>query len=220
MKWLSSNKVTVGLAVAALAVSALVVRRELQPASAAASIPPPAARDVLAWEKLAEGRILGNPSAPIRIIEFSDFTCGYCKGVRPEMERLRVLDPQRISIVYRHYAREQARPHAFAAAMAAECAGDQGRFTEYHDALFADQASIGKKSWSTFAQTVRVPDLRTFQQCVVEQRHRARVERDTRIAEEIGAPGTPAFVFDGKLIMGVDAPARLEPLVRKALAVR
>ncbi|HZG44466.1 MAG TPA: DsbA family protein [Longimicrobium sp.] len=219
MKNFLSNVLTVLLVVSAGAVLALVARRELAEGPALTTVAgPPPDRAVPEWEALAKGRVLGDSAATIRIVEFSDFQCGYCNRVRPELARLRALDPERIAIEYRHFVREEVKPTAFAAAMAAECAGAQGRFSEFHDALFDGQATIGNAAWAKFARTAGVPDIPAFQRCVDEQRFRPAVEQDVQSAEAIGVPGTPAFVFDGKLIVGVSAPERLEPLVRKALA--
>jgi protein-disulfide isomerase len=217
---LASNGVTAVLVASAVTVAALVARREFF----AATPPAPAAlvpdRAVAGWEGLlVDGRILGAPGAQVRIVEFSDFQCGFCERVRPELDRLRDLDPSRVAVVYRHNVREDVRPVAFAAAMASECAAEQGRFEAFHDAVFDAQRGLSNVALATLAERAGVEDLPAFAACVAEERFRGRVEADTRAALALGVRGTPSFVFDGVLYTGVSSPKRIETPLREALAV-
>lgn len=211
-----ANVLTAVLTLCAVVVTGLVVRREFfapQPPD------PTAPRQVAGWEPLATGAsVLGSADAPVRIITFSDFQCPFCARVNEGMERVRANDPQRVAVVFRHFPLENIHPHAVAAANAAECAGAQGRFEAYHDALFAAQDSIGKRAWDAFARQAGVPDLAEFGRCVAENRFAARVATDQKAGEKLGVNGTPAFIFEGKLITGADAPERLDAWVKEALA--
>ncbi|HEU0076799.1 MAG TPA: DsbA family protein [Longimicrobiaceae bacterium] len=211
-----ANVLTVVLTLCAVLVTGLVVRREFfapQPPD------PGAERAVKGWEPLATGgSVLGAADAPVRIITFSDFQCPFCARVNAGIDRVRANDPRRVAVVYRHFPLEAIHPHAFAAANAAECAGAQGRFEEYHDALFAAQDSIGKRSWDRFAQEAGVPDMAEFGRCVAEDRFRARIVADQKAGEKLGVNGTPAFIFEGRMITGADAPDRLDAWVKEALA--
>lgn len=210
-----ANVLTVVLTVCALVVTGLVVRREFFPPQPA---DPTAERAVKGWEPLAAGTsVLGAAEAPVRIIAFSDFQCPFCARVNEGLERVRANDPQRVAVVFRHFPLESIHPHAIAAANAAECAGAQGRFEPYHDALFAAQDSIGKRAWDGFAQEAGVPDLAEFGRCVAEGRFRARVVADQKAGEKLGISGTPSFIFEGRMISGADAPDRLDAWVKEAL---
>ena len=199
-----------------MVVTGLVVRREFfRPAAAG----PPAEVAVKGWEPLATGAsVLGAADAPVRIIAFSDFQCPFCARVNEGLERVRANDPQRVAVVFRHFPLEAIHPHAFAAANAAECAGAQGRFEPYHDALFAAQDSIGKRGWDGYAREAGVPDLAEFGRCVAEDRFRARIAADQKAGEKLGVSGTPSFIFEGRMITGADAPDRLDAWVKEALA--
>jgi protein-disulfide isomerase len=210
-----ANVLTVVLTLCAVIVTGLVVRREFF-----APQPPDPGKpvEVKGWEPLArDASVLGAADAPVRIITFSDFQCPFCARVNEGMERVRANDPQRVAVVFRHFPLEAIHPHAVAAANAAECAGAQGRFEAYHDALFAAQDSIGKRAWDRFAREAGVPDLAEFGRCVTEERFRARVAADQKAGEKLGVNGTPAFIFEGRMITGADAPERLDAWVKEAL---
>lgn len=214
MKEALANVFTGVLVLCALTVTGLVVRREFFP-------PPPAGlaeRPVENWQRLAAtGSVIGAKEAPLKIVSFSDFQCPFCAQVNERLERVRAVDPTRVAVVYRHFPLESIHPHAFNAAVASECAGAQGRFQAYHDALYARQDSIGVKPWDGFAEAAGVPDVAEFRKCVSEQRFREQVSRDLKEGKEIGVSGTPTFVFDGRMVSGVPAADKLDEWVRAAL---
>lgn len=212
-----SDLLTATLVACAIVVVGLVAHRKLAPAPPGAAVE---IREVANWEAIgAVGSLLGPPEADVRIVEFSDFQCPFCAQVRTDLQRLRQDHPGRVTIVYRHLPLEAIHPHAFGAALAAECAGAQGRFEAYHNALFERQDSIGIRSWKAFATEAGVPDVESFGACMEEEHFRERVEMDARAAEEIGVAGTPAFILNGKLVMGLEGPARLSLWVQEALRV-
>lgn len=213
-----NNAATTILTVCAVIVTGLVVRNELSPPPAAAAGQPSAERPVPQWQRLAaEGSVLGKPDAELRIVEFSDFQCPFCATVRSRLDSLRARAPERIAVVYRHFPLTQIHPHAVAAAVASECAGQQGRFGTYHDALFARQSEIGKLSWRSFAETAKVPDLARFDACVESSATAARVQADQQAGQELGIQGTPTFVFDGKMVSGAQGVAQAEAWIERML---
>jgi protein-disulfide isomerase len=207
---------SVVLVLCAVLITATVVRREFFTRRPTAG---PVERDVPGWRRLAaDGHsVLGRADAPVKIVTFSDFQCPFCAQVNAEVDRIRAQDTTRVAIVYRHFPLEALHPHAFAAAMAAECAGAQGRFEAYHDALFAAQAEIGTRSWRSFAESAGVPSLDAFDACVKDQRFAGVVRRDQAAGREIGVSGTPTFIFDGKMVVGLPGAEKLEGQVRRAL---
>jgi protein-disulfide isomerase len=112
----------------------------------------------------------------------------------------------------------ELHPYAWAAALASECAGEQGRFGEYHDVLFSHQPSLGLESWMAYASQAKVSDMAKFDECVKSKRMRARLEREQRTAYDLGITNTPTFVVDGQMYNGTEA--QLDSAVRAALAVR
>ena len=216
MKDALSNTVTVLLVVCALVVTGMVVKRELFSTPTPES---PTAREIDGWRELTvEGQIFGAQDAPVKIIEFSDFQCPFCAKVQPALREVRNAYPGQVAVVYRHLPLERIHPYAFGAALAAECAGAQGRFGPYHDVLYARQDSIGPDRWARFAMEAGVPDMKRFEKCLREERFRARVQRDIDAAQRLGFNGTPTFIVNGRSFSGAISREDWEVEIRRALA--
>jgi protein-disulfide isomerase len=201
------------LVVCAIVVTGAVVKREfLTPPPAVPAAPAP--RRITGGPDLTSGvRLLGRADAPVKIVAFSDFQCPFCSTFHQTLQRVRARHPERVAVAYRHLPLDAIHPHARAAGLAAECAGEQGRFESYADLLFAQQDAIGRTGWDRFAAEARVPDLGSFQACMAERRWADQIERDSRIAAEMNITVTPTFIINGTLIPGVTAEADLEKWV-------
>jgi len=211
---LLSNLATGVLVVCAVVVTAAVVRREFFPARGGPDMRP---RKVDNWQALTSaGQWLGDPRAPVRIVEFSDFQCPYCAKTHPVLEAVRRRHPDRVAVLYRHFPLDPIHPYARRAAVASECAAAQGRFAEYSDALFAQQDSIGAKPWTRFAAETGVRDTAAFARCVTGARALANVERDARAGRDTDVQVTPTLVINGTLRPGAVSEAELERLVDAA----
>ncbi len=170
------------------------------------------------WESLTEGtHRIGPVTAPVQIIEFADFQCPYCAEPRPKLLELRRRCPDDVAILYRHLPLRESHPHAFAAALASECAAAQDRFVAFQDLLYQEQRVIGLKSWREFAQEAGVEDLDDFEECVREERFRERVAADVRMADAYGIHETPTLIVNGVILAGVPPLTHLEKLVKEAL---
>jgi protein-disulfide isomerase len=143
-----------------------------------------------------DGRSRGNPKAPITIIEYSDFTCGYClKFFRDTWPKLRAqyVDTGRVRFMYRDYPRAEQGP-GVDAAVAARCAGGQGRYWPMHDQLFGSGARVGPDDLLRHAKAVGL-DLGAFSRCLEERRHLAAIFQDRDEAVDVGFRGTPGFLL-------------------------
>lgn len=153
------------------------------------------------WPVIASGgHELGPPDAPVRIVEFSDFQCPYCARIQPLLKDAVQRHWPRVTVVYRHFPLEKIHPHALGAALASECAAEQGRFREYHDTLFERQDEIGTITWSEIAIAAGVSDTALFATCVNERRHQGRVTADVNAAALAGVRGTPTLVINGRVV--------------------
>ena len=153
---------------------------------------------------------MGSPAAPVTIIEFSDFQCPYCAEAARVLQSVRTKHGDRVTLIYRHYPLQRIHPHAWTAALASECAAEQSRFEAFHDRLFEDQASIGERSWISFAIAAAVPDTLRFLSCVEHKRPKNRLEEDIAAAEGIGVRGTPTILVNGVLLRGTPTLEELE----------
>ncbi len=194
------NLLTGVLVLCALAITGLAVRRELMPAASTAAHAP--VRQVDDWASYAEGgHRTGPASASVTIVEFSDFQCPFCRMVAPRLDSLRQRSPVPVAIVYRHFPLDR-HPYALAAARASECAADQGRFQEMHDALFREQGAIGQKAWSAYARDAGVPDSAAFARCVEGDGGAARIRRDVAAGNRLGVAATPTLLVNRYQIVG------------------
>ena len=159
--------------------------------------PPPPAIEKLG-KPVALGSLAprGKAEAPLTIIEFSDYQCPYCKRhVDQTLPKLLAdyVDTGKARYAFRDYPLEQIHPLAAKAAEAARCAGDQGKYWEMHDRLFANQKELQPEKLPSHAEALKL-DVTAFRSCLDDGRHAARVKEDLQAGEELGARGTPMFV--------------------------
>ncbi len=153
---------------------------------------------------------LGPATAPVTIVEFSDFHCPFCKRVLPTLTQLRSRYGEKVKLVFRDFPIGSLHPQASKAAEAARCAHDQGKFWDYHDLLFANAPKGGPEQLKAYAQQVGL-DLPSFEQCLSSGIHQAAVQRDVEEGTRLGVTGTPAFFINGRLLSGAQP---LESFVR------
>ena len=144
---------------------------------------------------------LGDPAAPLVVVEHADFECPYCAAAAPVLRRLVDGSDGRVRLVFRHLPLFTRHPFALTAALASEAAAEQGRFWELHDELFAHQGELTDAHLVAHAARAGVPEP----ELVVgehAQRHRPAVEADYADAGAAGARGTPTLFVDGRLYTG------------------
>jgi protein-disulfide isomerase len=143
----------------------------------------------------------GGAKAPVTIVEFSDFHCPFCKRVVPTLKELETKYGDKVKLVFRDYPLDQLHPGARKAHEAARCAGEQGKFWEFHDALFAGEPDSSPQRLKRYAQQVGV-DVAKFDQCVASGKHKELVQKDIDEGARLGVNGTPAFFINGELVSG------------------
>jgi protein-disulfide isomerase len=148
----------------------------------------------------AEEEALGRQSAPVTLIEYSDFQCPFCKRAAPDLRRLVESYPDTVRLVWRHFPLP-GHADAQTAAEAAACAGDQGSFWEYHDALFANQGSLSVADLRRHAEAAGL-DMASFDECFDSHRYRSLVVQDMAGGNALGVSATPAIFINGRLILG------------------
>jgi protein-disulfide isomerase len=149
----------------------------------------------------AAGRPTRGPaSAPVEIIEFSDFQCPFCLSAFPTVKRVLSTYGDKIRFTYRHYPLPN-HPNARPAAEAAACAAEQNRFWEYHDRLFENQGKLSAGDLKQHAVNLDL-DSQAFNACVDGRKHQKDVENDIAAGNAVGVNGTPAFFINGRPLSG------------------
>ena len=195
----------------ALTVTALVVRRELFGGTEGNG--PRTQRE---WRQLGQkGWVISGSAGKVQLLVFSDFECPYCQGFASGLDSLIMQYPTQLRVVFRHFPLTNLHKSAFATAVAAECAGQQGVFKPFHDAAFKAQDSLAALPLTTLALRAGVRDTTVFQDCVKSDATSARVKEDVATAERIGSKGTPTIILNKRQFNGPPSIDSLRKLIEK-----
>jgi protein-disulfide isomerase len=169
---------------------------------------------------------LGNPNAPVTIIEFSDFQCPFCrkfwKETLPQIKKDYLLTGK-AKFVYRDFPLVQIHPGATPAAEGAECAEEQGKFWEMHDAIFEEQGKQGSGTIQFTADDVKKwaakigLNTSKFNQCLDSGKYKQEVDKDMADGSAAGVTGTPAVFVNGRLIVGAQPFAAFKAVIDEEL---
>lgn len=171
------------------------------------------------WVTVAgSGHSAGPTSAPVVLVVFEDYECPACQYFATvTLPTVLAEFSGQIRVVRRHAPLPYHR-FAYASARAVECASDQGRFLEMHDALFGAADSLGIKAFATFAAEAGVPDSLAFAKCNARSDSLPVVDADLRLAMSIGATGTPTVAVNGLLFTSAPSVEALRAEVERVLA--
>jgi protein-disulfide isomerase len=160
--------------------------------------------DLVAALERGPGPSKGSANASVVMVYFTDFQCGYCrKFVQDTLPKIedQYIRTDKVRLVFRHMA--ILGEASAQAARAASCAFDQGKFWEYHDALFANTAALAFSAARLKRQASDLQlDEKTFASCIDGKTHAKRVEAETLVGRALGATGTPAFLINGQMLLG------------------
>ena len=156
--------------------------------------PPPVVPESIELS-VADSYAKGGPGPRLVLVEFSDFQCPFCarhaKVTLPQIER-EYVNTGKILYVMRNLPLEQLHPDAVRAAVAAECAGDQGKYWQMHEKLFSNQQALGAADLARYAQEAGAEPAK-FKQCMDADTYGAKVRKDLAEAQAAGITGTPTF---------------------------
>ena len=169
-----------------------------------------------AIEVLAEDPVRGPETAPIEIVEFSDFDCPYCQRATNTLARILDEYGDQIRFVYKDYPLP-SHPNAFKAAEAGNCANDQGAFWPFHDRLFESQGSLDVASLKTYASELGL-EAEAFAACLDSGRHASRVDRDLEIGSGYGVSSTPTLFVNGRAVIGAMSYESFVEIIQEELS--
>lgn len=202
------------LGIACLVATAAFVRHRIHVTNAPTD--PFAPRVLTGVHRLAsEGTVLGGSDAPIRLIEFSDFQCPFCRRLHQTLGALRARHPE-VAVVYRHFPLA-IHTEALPAAIAAECAGVQGRFESYAQLLFEQQDSLRDGIYDRLARQAGVSDSAQFAACRASRSPMPTISRDIEAGEQLQIVGTPVLIIGDTVLVGAAPDSVLEGRLAAAL---
>lgn len=172
------------------------------PNLAAGTTPPIAEPTVGPFRPVSEkDHVRGPANAKVTIIEYSDLECPFCKRFHITMQQVVEEYPNDVRWVYRHFPLTQLHQQADDESYAAECAGEQGKFWEFIDLVYAETPSndgLDLAKLPTYAQQAGVANIPQFQSCVDSQKYKDVVDADYADAGSAGGQGTPYSIAVGQ----------------------
>lgn len=179
---------------------------------------------VLSLPALTSGDfVLGDANAPVAVVEYGDFQCPFCgkffKDTEPVL-REKYIKTGKIKFIWRDFA--FLGPESVAAANAARCAGEQGKFWEYHDYLFSNQrgenqGAFNKDNLKGFAKVIGLNNG-NFNACLDSGKYNDEISKETKAGGEAGVQGTPAVFVSGKIYVGALPTATFTQIIDAELS--
>lgn len=206
---------------AALVITALLIWPSVQPVGAIATASPYSYPP-------QNGQTLGDPNAPVKMEEFSDFQCPFCRQFHNDTLK-QIIDTYvrtgKVYFIFRNFPivdRSTAAQESHTAAGGAVCAGQQGKFFEFQDLLFANQngENIGDftvKRVQAMAKTIGL-DTAKFNACLSDSATANAVAQDFAAGVKAGIDSTPSFLINGKLVAGALPFAQFQAEIDAAVA--
>jgi len=170
-----------------------------------------AAAELLADREAAIGDSpqIGAENGEVVLYEFSDFECPFCASVQPVVKEFIENNSDRVTLVYKHTPLVQIHPEAVPAALASWAAMQQGKFWEYHDALFENQERLGNELYLEIAEDIDL-DLEQFEADVASEEATQAIQADIELASGLGVSGTPTFFMNETRLTGALSIESLE----------
>jgi protein-disulfide isomerase len=142
----------------------------------------------------------GPTDAPVTIVEFTDYQCPYCHRAQGVMDQVLARYAGKVRLVHLEFPLD-GHPGAVPAARAARCAGEQGKFWEYHRSLMTSPGSLDDADLKGRADSLRL-SASSFGSCLSSDRHDAAIQASLAQGEGLGVTGTPAYFINGRMVSG------------------
>jgi len=166
----------------------------------------------------------GPLDAPVTVVEYADFACGYCKKLTYSLGQMKKRYEGQVRWVFKHFPmnpqcnefiKNTRHKNACESAVASECARRQGKFWPMHDLMFKNQHKLGKRDLLHYAEEVGL-DTGEFNQCLSSKEAKAVVQADIKVGGQLELTGTPRTFVNGRLFKGV-AAAAIERAIQKGI---
>jgi protein-disulfide isomerase len=188
----------------------LMEQASLTPPPAAAA-EPAAAPEAKVNIKLGDAPVKGSASAPVTLIEFSDFQCPFCSRVNPTLKQIEDDYKGKVKIAFRNLPLP-FHDKAHLAAEAALAANEQGKFWPMHDKLFANQQALDRPALEGYAQELGL-NMSKFKAALDSGKFKDKVDQDAKEGASFGATGTPTFFINGTRLVGAQPPEKFKAVI-------
>ncbi|MBD2043070.1 DsbA family protein [Microcoleus sp. FACHB-672] len=158
----------------------------------------------------------GAADRKVVLVEFSDFQCPFCSKAHKTVKQFMDKHKDKVTLTYKHLPLTQLHPEALPAAKAAWAAQQQGKFWEYHDALFNQSDKLGEPLYGTIAKNLKLDEAR-FNKDRQSAAAEAAIQKDVQMAESLGISGTPFFTLNGETLAGAIELPELEKALERVV---
>ncbi len=159
--------------------------------------------------------VRGSASASVTLLEFADYECPYCQQIQPVLERIEKEYSGKLAFAYKDYPLNM-HPNAPKAAEAAHCAGSQGKYWQYHDAILANK-QLDLASLKKYARDLKL-DTAAFDTCLDSGQKAATVKTNLAEATGLGLSGTPTLFVNGRYVSGELSYERIRSVIAEELS--
>ncbi|MFH1256350.1 MAG: DsbA family protein [Candidatus Diapherotrites archaeon] len=160
--------------------------------------------------------VRGAADAKVTIVEFSDYQCPYCGKAEPTVEQILKDYDGKVKLVFRDFPLS-FHQYAQKASEASECAGEQGKFWEMHDMLFANQSNLTDAELKKYAADLGL-DTAKFNSCLDSGAMASEVQKDFEDGQAAGVSGTPSFFINGQILVGAQPISEFKKIIDAELA--
>jgi protein-disulfide isomerase len=182
------------------------------------TLPPPIVQKISVDDDPARGPV----NAPVTVVMFADFQCPACSRTHPILDKVLAEFPGKVRFVARDFPLETIHENAFRAALAANAANAQGKFFEYGDLLYNNQAALDDASLEKYAAQIGL-NVPKFKIDFASEKAAAEVRKDIADGESYGVAGTPTIFVNGVMVRGLNAEdfrAAIQTALKTAPAAR
>jgi protein-disulfide isomerase len=157
----------------------------------------------------------GMPEAQITIVEFTDFRCGFCRQAESTLKEVLAKYPSKVALAHKDYPLGGMDSQSALASGAARCAGEQGKFWEYHDLLLSS-SKLDREILASYSDSLKL-NAKEFDSCLAAERYKAAIEQDLKDGKMAGVSATPAFFINGVRVTGAQPASTFEKIIDQEL---
>jgi len=166
--------------------------------------------------QLGNDPVRGNMSNPIVIIAFSDYECPFCKKAELTIRNIMQKYDGRVVLIFKDFPLTQIHKDALNAALAAECAREQGKYWDYHDYLFDNNDKLDIEFLKLYALEFNM-SASQFNSCLENQKYKYEIDSDISAAKAAGVSSTPTFFINGISIVGAQPEEEFTKIINSEL---